>query len=98
MTTNVSAHTARLLVVDDHELARAGMRSKLVGERGLQVVGEATNGREAVELCRTLQPDLVVMDVRMPDMDGIAATRAIKQESSHIGVILITMYENPDYL
>jgi DNA-binding NarL/FixJ family response regulator len=89
---------ARLVIVDDHELARAGLRSVLSGERGLEVVGEASNGAEAVAVCRTLRPDLVLMDVRMPDVDGLAATRALKRESPTTGVILFTVYENPDYL
>ena len=92
------ARTARLVIVDDHELARAGLRSILAAERGLELVGEAVNGREAVALCRRLRPDLALIDVRMPDMDGLAATRAIKQESPHSAVIVITMHENPDYL
>jgi YesN/AraC family two-component response regulator len=60
------------------------------------VVGEAANGREALALCRRARPDLVLMDVRMPDMDGLAATRAIKDESPRTSVILFTMYDNPD--
>ena len=89
---------ARLIVVDDHELARAGLRSLLADEARLQVVGEATTGREALALCRRLRPDLVLMDVRMPDLDGLAATRAIRQEHPHTQVILLTMHENPVYL
>src|SRR5262245_60266032 len=60
---------ARVIIADDHELARAGLRSMLAGDRGLELVGEATNGHEAVALCRQLQPDLAVLDVRMPEMD-----------------------------
>jgi DNA-binding NarL/FixJ family response regulator len=89
---------ARLLIVDDHELARAGLRSLLADEARLEVIGEATTGREALALCRRLRPDLVLMDVRMPDLDGLAATRAIRQEHPHTQVILITMHENPIYL
>jgi DNA-binding NarL/FixJ family response regulator len=89
---------ARLVIVDDHDLARAGLRSLLSGERGLEVVGEATNGAEALAVCRQVQPDLVLMDVRMPDVDGLAATRAIKRETPTTSVILFTVYENPDYL
>ena len=74
------------------------MRTLLSGERGLEVVGEAANGREALTLCRRARPDLVLMDVRMPDMDGLAATRAIKDESPRTSVILFTMYDNPDYV
>lgn len=89
---------ARLIIADDHELSRAGLRSMLMDERGLEIVGEASNGREAVDLCRRLQPDLVLMDVRMPAMDGLEATRAVKQVSPLTSIIIVTMYENSDYL
>jgi DNA-binding NarL/FixJ family response regulator len=89
---------ARLVIVDDHDLVRAGVRTLLSGERGLEIVGEAATGRAAVALCRRVRPDLVLMDIRMPDLDGLAATRAIKRESPETSVILFTMYEHPDYL
>lgn len=89
---------ARLVIADDHELARAGLRTMLAGLRGVEVIGEAKNGREALALCRRLQPDLALIDVRMPDMDGLAACRSIKQECPATHVILITMHENPQYL
>ncbi len=89
---------ARLVIVDDHDLARAGLRSILAGESQLEVVGEAASGREALALCRRLRPDVAIMDVRMPDLDGLAATRALKQELPELHVILITMHENPEYL
>jgi DNA-binding NarL/FixJ family response regulator len=89
---------ARLLIIDDHEIARAGMRTMLATEPGWRVVGEAAGGQEGVALCRRLEPDLVLMDVRMPDMDGIAATRAILGEREDTRIIITTMYEDPDYL
>jgi len=89
---------ARLVIADDHELARAGLRSMVGGEPGLEIVGEATNGREALELCRRYEPDLALLDMRMPEMDGLAATRAIKQELPRTAVVIVTMHENPDYL
>ncbi|HLH23870.1 MAG TPA: response regulator transcription factor [Chloroflexota bacterium] len=97
-TERPAAATARLVIADDHDLARAGLRSMLAGERGLAVVGEAANGREALALARRLQPDLVLMDVRMPEMDGLAATRAIKAECPRVSVVIVTMHENLDYL
>ena len=89
---------ARLVIADDHELARAGLRSMIGGEAGLEIVGEAQNGREALELCRRYDPDLALLDMRMPEMDGLAATRAIKQECPRTSVVIVTMHENPDYL
>jgi DNA-binding NarL/FixJ family response regulator len=89
---------ARLLIADDHELIRDGLRGMLGNEPAFEVIGEATNGREALALCRALRPDLVLMDVRMPEMDGLEATRAIKREHPEIGVLIVTMHENPDYL
>jgi DNA-binding NarL/FixJ family response regulator len=96
--TNRRSEAARVIIVDDHELARAGLRSMLEGERGLELVGEATNGREGLALCKTVRPDLVLLDVRMPEMDGLAATRAIKQECPETSVLIITTHESPDYL
>ena len=90
--------TARLIIADDHALLRSGIRSMLYGEPGLEVVGEAADGAEALELCRRLQPDLVLMDVRMPKMDGLTATRAIKEEFPRTSVVMVTMQEDPDYL
>src|SRR2546421_7384701 len=87
---------ARLVIADDHELSRAGLRAMLTGQRGLEVVGEAANGREALALCRRLQPDLALIDVRMPEMDGLARCRSIKQECPASSVILITEYEKSD--
>jgi len=92
------AGPARLVIADDHEMSRTGMRGMLASEEGLEIVGEATTGREAVSLCRRLRPDVVLMDIRMPDLDGLAATRAVKQESPGTCVIIVTMHENPEYL
>jgi PAS domain S-box-containing protein len=89
---------ARLLIADDHALAREGMRTALARAPDLEVIAEAANGREALELCRELRPDLILMDVRMPEMDGLAATRAIKGEYPATSILMVTMYENPNYL
>jgi DNA-binding NarL/FixJ family response regulator len=93
-----SGKPVRVMVVDDHELVRAGISGLLADEAGIQVVGEASNGREAVDLCARLRPELVLMDVRMPEMDGLAATRAIKEVQPETAVIIVTMHESADYL
>ncbi len=92
------AVSIRLLIADDHALVRSGLRSMLQREPGIEVVGEACNGREAIELCRSLVPNLVLMDVRMPEMDGLEATRAIKHQRPETGVLMVTMHENRDYM
>ena len=89
---------ARVLIADDHDLVREGLLAVLEGEPDLEVVGEAKNGREALEMCRQVRPDLILMDVRMPEMDGLAATRAIKEELPTTSVVMVTMHENSDYL
>jgi DNA-binding NarL/FixJ family response regulator len=91
------AKSARLVIADDCELARAGLRAMLTGQRGLEVVGEAADGREALTLCRRLQPHLALIDVRMPGQDGLTTCHAIKQACPATSVILITIYENLEY-
>src|SRR5829696_3327404 len=88
----------RVLIADDHALIRDGFKRMLGYEKDFEVIGEASDGREAVELCRSLEPDLVLMDVRMPEMDGLVATRAIKANQPEVSVLVITTYENADYL
>ena len=77
-----------LLLVDDHPVVREGLRSLLEERTSCRVVGEANNGREAIELCDRHQPDLVLMDITMPELNGIEATRQIVQTSPHIGVVV----------
>ena len=89
---------SRILIADDHALVREGLRTMLSGEDGLEVIAEANDGQQALDLCRELKPDLVLMDVRMPVMDGLQATRKIKQEMPKTSVMMVTMHENPDYL
>src|SRR5262249_40509345 len=97
MTSSLAQRRAPacVVVVDDHDLARAGLVSLLEGEPDLHGVGEAANGREALARCRRLRPDLVLMDMRMPEMDGEAAIRALRQELPATRVLAVTFSDDP---
>ena len=86
----------RIVVVDDHAAVRIGLADFLDAQQDLEIVGQAENGAQAVELSKTAGPDVVVMDIRMPELDGIEATRLIKQERPETGVLLLTAYEEDD--
>ena len=88
----------RVLLADDHELVREGLASLLATDPDVTVVGEAATGAEAVELTRRLAPDLVLLDIRMPDLDGLQAIEAIKRDCPQTAVLMVTMYEDPSYL
>jgi DNA-binding NarL/FixJ family response regulator len=90
----------RVLLADDQALVRAGFRALLDSEEDLRVVGEASDGREAIELARALVPDVVLMDVRMPELDGLAATRAIAQDASlsSVRIVILTTFELDEYV
>jgi DNA-binding NarL/FixJ family response regulator len=86
----------RILIADDHALFREGMRALLGSLDEFEVVGQAASGDEAVSLVAQLEPDVVLMDIQMPDLNGIEATRRINQASPHTGVIVVTMFEDDD--
>jgi len=86
----------RILIADDHPLFRTGLRSLLESVADTEVVGEAASGTEAVELARTLTPDVVVMDLNMPDLNGIEATRQIVQDTNEVHVLVMTMHEDDE--
>lgn len=90
--------TISILIVDDHTLFRRGIRKMLEAEEDMEVVGEASNGREALRFARERMPDVILMDIQMPDMDGIEATRLIHNEMPHVGIVFVTMYENDEYV
>jgi DNA-binding NarL/FixJ family response regulator len=88
----------RVLLVDDDDLMRAGLKAVLSSDSTIEVVGEASDGRAAVERTHTLRPDLVLMDVRMPDLDGISATREVLAVSPEVKVVILTTFEEDDYI
>lgn len=90
--------TTRILLADDHEIMRDGLRAILASEENFEIVGEAENGREAARLARTLMPDVVIMDIGMPDLNGVEATRQIKTQSSGVEVIALSMYADKGYV
>ena len=82
----------KVLIVDDHHVVREGLRRILELEKGIKVVGEAKNGEEAITTADSLSPDVVIMDLKMPGMDGIATTREIKQRLPNVNVLILTLY------
>jgi DNA-binding NarL/FixJ family response regulator len=88
----------RILIVDDHTLLREGIRSLLENHEDLEVVGEAVDGRDAIEKASQLAPDVVIMDVAMPLMDGLEATHRIRDRHPDIRVLILTQYERKDYM
>jgi DNA-binding NarL/FixJ family response regulator len=94
----MSPGPVRVLLVDDDDLMRAGLRAVLRSDPAVEVVGEAANGRSAVTAARTHRPDVVLMDVRMPDLDGIAATREVLGVSPEIRVVILTTFEQDDHI
>jgi DNA-binding NarL/FixJ family response regulator len=88
----------RVLIADDDDLMRAGLVELLSGEPEIEIVGEAATGREAVEAARRLDPDVVLMDVRMPDLDGIGATRELARAAPRARVLILTTFEQDDYV
>lgn len=86
----------RVMIVDDHSVVRTGLSTFLEIRDDLELVGEATNGREAIQLCEKLEPDVVLMDLVMPDMDGVAATSVIRERWPNIQVLALTSFQEEE--
>lgn len=94
-----SPAAARVIIADDHPMFRAGVRERLEKlDSGIDVVGEASDGQEAYELCGRLRPDVVLLDIAMPRLNGIEATRKIKAEWPEIGILVLTLYDDEQYI
>jgi two-component system, NarL family, response regulator NreC len=88
----------RILLADDHKVVREGLRLLMAGQRDLRVVGEAANGKEAVKCACKLKPDVVVMDLSMPELNGLQATERIRESCPEVKVVALTVHEDPSYL
>jgi two-component system response regulator NreC len=88
----------RILLADDHAILREGLRALLQDDPGMEVVGEADNGHSAVAQARLLHPDVIIMDISMPMLNGLEATRQIKQESPEAQVLILTMHQHEEYI
>jgi two-component system response regulator NreC len=86
--------TIRIMIADDHKMFREGLRALISGEPDMEVVGEAADGREAVALAREIAPDVVIMDMKMPVMNGIDATRNLVKEQPETRVLILSMYSS----
>ncbi len=93
-----STDTIRVILADDHLVVRAGLKALLASSRDIEVVGEAANGRDAIALVERLAPQVAVLDVDMPVMDGIAATREIAKESPDTRILILTMHTEDEFL
>lgn len=93
----VDTKTIRLMLADDHRMLREGLRRSMA-DQGFDVVGEARDGEEAVRLAEDLHPDVILMDVTMPEMDGVEATRQIKQDRSDVRIVMLTMHADQEVL
>lgn len=88
----------RVLIVDDHHVVRRGLAFFLRTQDGIEIIGEGANGKEAVNLARTLKPDLILMDLVMPEMDGIQATKMINKENPDIKIMMLTSFSDQDHV
>ncbi|AZF42546.1 Two-component transcriptional response regulator, LuxR family [Pseudomonas sp. R1-43-08] len=91
-------HVLRLVLADDHEVTRTGFVSLLAGHPQFEVVGQASDGLQAVELCERLLPDIVILDIRMPGLNGLGAARLLQQRLPEVKVMMFTMDDSPEYL
>ncbi len=98
MKQSMNMNKVRVLLAEDHTLVRAGFRALLEKLEGVQVIGEVSDGRAAFKVSKELQPDVVLMDIAMPEMNGLQATNRIRQECPNTKILMLSMYTNEEYL
>lgn len=95
---SMDSQKIRLIIADDHDLVREGIHSRLVTETNIDVIGEAKNGLEAVELCGLHEPDLLLLDISMPELNGLEAAKVIRQDMPNIKILFLSVYDNEEYV
>ena len=95
---NSDGNRIRLVIADDHDLLREGIRSRLADEDFVDIVGEGSNGRQALDLCRELEPDMALLDISMPEMNGLEAAQEIKKILPDTKILFLSIYDNEEYV
>src|SRR5437016_5226700 len=88
----------RILIADDHKILREGLKSLLKSDKELEVVGEASNGREAVQMVQELCPEVILLDIEMPQMNGLDAMKKIKESHPEVKIVVLSQYDSQEYL
>ena len=88
----------KILIADDHQIVIEGLKSLLIGQKHIQVMGEASNGKEAIEILKKYEVDIAVLDISMPEMDGVEATKIIKKEYPDVKILILTMHDGSEFI
>lgn len=94
----MQSNVIKMVIADDHDLVREGIHVRLASETYIDLIGEAKNGREAVDLCRALKPDLILLDISMPELNGLEAASIIKDELPDTKILFLSVYDNDEYV